>query len=119
MSWSPDGKRVVYSIDDGSIVDLFVSRTDVEAGPDNDDRITVGGSSSVFNDSPAWSPDGTRIAFSSNRTGAREIWTVAAPGGGGDDQVTTGGGRAPDWAPVADRDGDALPDDVGDETAST
>jgi WD40 repeat protein len=29
---------------------------------------------------PRWSPDGTRLAFSSNSTGRYEIWTVAADG---------------------------------------
>jgi len=119
-SWSPDGSKVVYSIDDGTIVDLYVT-TDpgppldpndpAPLDPANDVRITVNGASSVFNDEPAWSPDGTRIAFSSTRGGSREIWTVAAPGGGGATQVTTGGGRNPDWQPNADADGDALLDD--------
>lgn len=30
---------------------------------------------------PQWSPDGSRLAFSSNRTGRYEIWTAAAAGG--------------------------------------
>ena len=38
---------------------------------------TVGGS----NQSPAWSADGARIAFSSSRTGDPEIWVVDASGG--------------------------------------
>ena len=37
----------------------------------------VGGS----NQSPAWSVDGARIAFSSSRTGDPEIWVVDANGG--------------------------------------
>jgi Tol biopolymer transport system component len=37
---------------------------------------------------PTWSPDGTRIAFSSNRKGHREIYTKPASGVG-EEQVLT------------------------------
>jgi hypothetical protein len=53
---------------------------------------------------PAWSPDGTRLAFASTRHHPRgngsEIWTVDA-GGGCPTQVTWGPGRAgsPVWRP--------------------
>jgi WD40 repeat protein len=101
-SWSPDGSQLVYAIDDGTIVDLFVTSANVAVpDPMSDQRITTNGSGAIFNDSPAWSPDGTRIAFSSTRTGAREIWTLAAPNGGDERQVTTTGGRSPDWQPLA------------------
>jgi Tol biopolymer transport system component len=47
--------------------------------PDGSDqkRLTFGGG---FNQEPSWSPDGTRIAFSSNRDGDFDIWVMNADG---------------------------------------
>jgi Tol biopolymer transport system component len=49
---------------------------------------------------PRWSPDGTRIAFSSNRGGGYEIW-VAASDGSDPRPVTHGPGKKtwPVWSP--------------------
>jgi TolB protein len=56
--------------------------------------------SPAFDSCPAYSADGSHIAFCSNRTGAYEIWTMDRHGG---DQraITSLGGRAlfPDWSP--------------------
>jgi TolB protein len=40
-----------------------------------------GGTAGGSNQSPAWSADGTKIAFSSSRTGDPEIWVADANGG--------------------------------------
>ncbi|HSZ16884.1 MAG TPA: hypothetical protein VK764_07265 [Terracidiphilus sp.] len=57
---------------------------------------TVGGA----NQSPAWSSDGSKIAFSSSRTGDPEIW-VADAGGGNPRRITyfKGPDVAPTWNP--------------------
>ena len=54
---------------------------------------TTGGS----NQSPAWSADGSKLAFSSSRTGDPEIW-VADASGGGAKRITYF--KGPDVAPV-------------------
>jgi hypothetical protein len=53
-----------------------------------------------FNRAPTWSPDGSSIAFSSNRSGAFAIWRMNVEGGEGSAvQVTSGpDDHAPDWS---------------------
>ena len=50
--------------------------------------------------SPAWSPDGTQLAFRSERDGNAEIYTMSA-GGANQTRRTTDGefDREPDWQP--------------------
>ena len=49
--------------------------------------------------SPAWSPDGSRIAFASTREGGTlSLWTMA-PDGSDLRRVTDGHGEYPDWSP--------------------
>ena len=47
---------------------------------------------------PAWSPDGQRIAFFSDRDGDAHIWLVAATGGA-PERLTEQEGNLPRWAP--------------------
>ncbi|HUO66675.1 MAG TPA: hypothetical protein VMV37_04015 [Gammaproteobacteria bacterium] len=90
-SWSPDATKVVYASFEREhrglrILDLKTQRvTQVTTGPD------------TF---PAWSPNGDRIAFTSNRDGDYEIYTVK-PGGGGLTRLTRSSGNDahPAWSP--------------------
>ena len=52
----------------------------------------------AFDGWPAWSPDGTKIAFASNRRGSYEIYTMN-PDGSGVRKVANNEGRAtaPQW----------------------
>lgn len=61
---------------------------------------------------PAWSPDGSRIAFQSNRTGSYQIWTVNANGG---DERRVSRGEADDRHPRWSPDGRQIVFDAGDE----
>jgi Tol biopolymer transport system component len=57
------------------------------------------------NDSPSWSPDGTRLAFSSNRDGNWEIYTMNADGTGITRLTTnrSADDAAPAWSPDGTR----------------
>jgi eukaryotic-like serine/threonine-protein kinase len=69
---SPDGKRLVFQSWGGQ-EDLFVANADGTA----ETQIT----NDTFKDRlPRWSPDGNRLAFYSNRSGAFEIWTIKPDG---------------------------------------
>jgi TolB protein len=59
----------------------------------------------AFDGWPAWSPDGSKIAFASNRKGSYEIYLMN-PDGGGVQKVANSEGRgtSPKWS----RDGKAI-----------
>jgi WD40 repeat protein len=90
---SPDGQWLVFD-SQGSYkqVDIFIIRTD------GSDRIQLT-SDIVMDRRPRWSPDGSRIAFYSDRGGSTDIWTVN-PDGSQFEQVTyTGDAIHPVWSP--------------------
>jgi TolB protein len=47
---------------------------------------------------PAWSPDGSQIAFASDQSGRSEVYVMNADGSGVV-QITTTGAQAPHWSP--------------------
>jgi TolB protein len=80
-TFSPDGTRLLFRGDDDGIApsgdeEIYVARadgSDVVALTDDD----------ALDSAPAWSPDGTRIAWESTRDGAdREIYVMDADGTG-------------------------------------
>ena len=85
---SPDGLRVVNGIHDAKGTDLWVAdlaRTTLT-------RLTFGGE----NDLPIWTPDGTRIVYSSTKDGKSGLFSVLADGTGQPELVI-----ASDTRPVA------------------
>jgi imidazolonepropionase-like amidohydrolase/Tol biopolymer transport system component len=69
---SPDGQRIVFDL----LGDLYTMPIGGSAGS-RAERITSG---AAFDMQPRFSPDGTRIAFASDRDGLWNIWTIAADG---------------------------------------
>ena len=95
-SISPKGERV-----------LFAARGDIftvpaEKGPTRN----LTNSSNAHDKNPAWSPDGSQIAFISDRSGEEEVWLVPQDGSKKPEQITTGGKAfryQPEWAPDGKR----------------
>ncbi len=81
-SWSPDGKTVAYLKNNNKAAELFA--VNIEGGGERRlaaDVASVGYSISPYNiiqtDAFAWSPDGTLIAYVSDRSGAANVWMVS------------------------------------------
>jgi Tol biopolymer transport system component len=107
-AWSPDGSKIAFVSDrlDG-FIHIYAANLDgsdlvrLTGSPDDeDDGVVV-----LYNFSPAWSPDGTKIAFSrvkrnDDTTFSDDIYLVN-PDGTGDVQLTDTPGPAsrPEWSP--------------------
>jgi eukaryotic-like serine/threonine-protein kinase len=90
MSWSPDGKLIVY-LQTGQAGDVW-------AVPVTGDKKPLSMLHSQFNESfPQVSPDGKWLAYQSNESGREEIYVKPFPEGPGKWQVSTDGGVFPRW----------------------
>jgi Tol biopolymer transport system component len=93
--WSPDCSTISYnSLDTGGSLDIF--RIDA----DGTGQVNLTNTPGVFDAFSAFSPDGTRIVFSSNRDGNFEIYTMDATDGGNVTRLTFTADRADfraDW----------------------
>ena len=104
-TWAPDGKQILFSRtegNDGTYVMSVPVGTDAagaEPGSGNERRLL---DFRVFE--PAWSPDGTQIAFGSDHEGFRGIYVMDADGS--DLQKlsnTRDGENCPTWSPNGTR----------------
>ena len=97
---SPDGMSVVCDLTrndlDNNLTYTDLWLIDLDSGETR--QLTYGRNS---NNSPSWSPDGTRIAFVSDRNGKQQVYLL--PVAGGEAQQFTdlkqGVGSQPQWSP--------------------
>ena len=97
-----DGARIVMYSQDRPEGDLYVMNGDGSGlrqitGDSAVDRV------------PRWSPDGSAIAYFSNRGGPLDVWTIR-PDASDNRQVTFGGGGVPAWSPDGTRLAVAYPE---------
>ncbi|MDP9383645.1 MAG: hypothetical protein M3P50_00140 [Actinomycetota bacterium] len=132
--WSPDGRRVAFTRQRGD-PEGFATRIWTMDGEGGDQRQLTptprsGGGQRPEDSTPAWSPDGQTIAFTSRRGlddpdafagGGGHVWTIR-PDGQGMRPLTTGAGSqngpsfSPDGLRVAYFAGAAPPHSTGIET---
>ena len=99
-SWSPDGRRLAFSIARDPVVQARQKILLVDADGSHLRRLTRSGRG-IHEWTPAWSPDGRTIAFGRNRgNGAASIWLAAADGRGARRLVS---GTSPAWSPDGKR----------------
>jgi TolB protein len=94
--FSPDGRQIVFhgTAEGASAPDLFVINVDGS----NLRRLTTHPDSDT---TPTWSPSGTQIAFTSDRTGRPQIYLMSADGTGGAQRLPIPDAEADraTWAP--------------------
>ncbi len=79
-SWSADGRRLAVQVNSRKrkgAAHIWI--VDVRTG---DARKLAPHDENYLDETPSWFPDGTHIAFQSNRTGAMEVWVMNADGTG-------------------------------------
>jgi Tol biopolymer transport system component len=112
---SPDGKTVAFARLDHQTQNFDVWLHDLMRGATS--RFTFGPKS---NANPVWSPDGSRIAFTSDRDGIRHVFQKATTGTARDEVLDKPHGEPPRHAFVGDwsRDGRYIIEDLVESLAN-
>jgi len=102
--WSPDGSKIAFVRSHGDDADVYVVEADGAGRRKLAHAISYPSNPYGVPKSPApnpaWSPDGRKIAFTSNRDGNEDIYVVDVEGGGLVNLTRSRGtDRKPVWSP--------------------
>lgn len=106
LALSPDGKRLVHS-SIANTSNIFVSERDARAAWAEPRQLTQ--STRPRSVAPAFSPDGSKIAFQTETAASSPHITVMDADGSNVRQITTAPGYGPSWFPTGDRVGFSVP----------
>jgi Tol biopolymer transport system component len=108
-SWAPDGSRIAYVESTGMTGGVSMGGPSIFAVPaaGGDPVRLTRGTRTQFDQDPAWSPDGTRIAFTrlqvdeQGDVSAGDVYVMNADGG--DQRLLVADARSPAWSPDGTR----------------
>ena len=104
FSFTPDGKRLAFYETGTALNDLWTVPVESDGAALRAGKPEIFLQTPFDERDPAFSPDGHWLAYSSNESGAAEVYVRAFPDQGGRWQISNGGGTRPRWS----RDGHEL-----------
>jgi Tol biopolymer transport system component len=108
-NWSPDGSKIAFASGRGGGDDHLFANNIFVMNADGSDQVQLTFEPDhLFSFQPSWSPDGTQLAFASDREGDWEIFTMDPDGSEqtnitGPNQTLAFDDKKPDWSPDGTR----------------